>query len=339
MGNLGTNPWGFCINNKYFNHLEVVFMLRTNGSIRGTANALYGEAYANIQKLAEVRTAEVLAVKGKDVTTGIETVSKVLGAIAVTITAANYEGVSFPKFLDTVSAAGETLTAVKVTVKSKLKDTRKFKASKVIDIDDNFVLEVGKFYLDSVTSMFYQDMANDNIAELNAKLDAICEEAGIPSKIAFACGVDNGGMIVSISDDKVVFNATLAAAFRVSEYALMQGGDAYNDLVATKSAENFVAAVKAAQTTPLIVKARIDVVNYFTEIKPRKKVAKLIRDNYHKQAKYLTSAGVGYVAAVYEDKKVFGIVEKKESGELVTVLSAFDTDTCASVDVDIKTLI
>ena len=52
-----------------------------------------------------------------------------------------------------------------------------------------------------------------------------------------------------------------------------------------------------------------------------------------------TDGEYDYEETVAALKRVFGIVEKAEDGTLKTVLSAFDAETCAAVDVDILTLV
>ena len=77
-----------------------------------------------------------------------------------------------------------------------------------------------------------------------------------------------------------------------------------------------------------------------TGVSTKKRVVKLIRNAYHKQAKHIgEKAGIGYVMAETDGKTVFGIVAKDEEGKFSPVLSAFDIETCASVDVDICTLV
>ena len=314
--------------------------MRTNSNIKNDANAIYTAAMEGIKVIAEVKADTVAKAKGMPAADGLAIIGDVVSSIENQVIAANNNGVSVPKFLSSCVCVGTTLDEVVITVKSRLKAVKKFKQSTSVKVDENFIINAGKAYLNAAIAMFYQAEADANIEELNAKIAGVLEDAGVDTVIAFECKPENSNLIVSIEDKKIVFNASLDSSLRVSDQPILQGGDEYNDYVAKKAADELVEAIKAAQTTPLIVKAQLDIVKSMTGVSTKKRVVKLIRNAYHKQAKHIgEKAGIGYVLAETDGKTVFGIVAKDEEGKFSPVLSAFDIETCASVDVDICTLV
>lgn len=315
--------------------------MRTNSIIKNDAKVIYAQALANIERLAEVKSSVVKEAKNMPFEEGFEALATVLVGIKSMIVAANSDGVVVPKFLDSCKCTGSSLDTVDIIIKSRLKDVKKFKQVTEVKVDDDFIINAGKAYLDSAIDMYYLAEADRNISALNDKIKEISEEAGIKATIAFDCRPENSNLVLSITDEVVTFNASIDAALRVLELPIMQSGNEYNELVAVKAQTELVDALKAAQTTPLIVKAQLPIVKEVTGVSTKKRVVKLIRDSYHKQAKYLGTAkkGIGYVDAEHDGKRVFGIVEKAEDGTLKTVLSAFDVETCAAVDIDILTLV
>lgn len=315
--------------------------MRTNSAIRNDAKVIYEQASANIEKLAEVKSGVVKEAKNMELQEGLNAIATVLSGIRAMVVAANNNGVVVPKFLDSCTCSGTTLDSVTITIKSRLKAVKKFKQVTEVKVDDDFIINAGKAYLDSAINMYYQGEADRNIDTLNEKIREISDEAGLKATIAFDCRPENPNLVLSINDEVVTFNASIETALRVAELPIMHSGNEYNELVAAKAQGELVDALKAAQTTPLIVKAQLPIVKEITGVSTKKRVVKLIRGSYHKQAKFLGSAktGFGYVDADYNGTRVFGIVEKGEDGELSTVLSAFDAETCAAVDVDILTLV
>lgn len=315
--------------------------MRTNSVIKNDAKVIYAQASANLEKFAEVKSNVVKEAKNMELKAGLDSLATVLAGIRSIVVAANSDGVVVPKFLDSCTCTGDKLDSVTITIKSRLKEVKKFKQVTEVKVNDDFILNAGKAYLDSALDMYYIGEADRNIDALNAKIKEISEEAGLKATIAFDCRPEDSNVILNITDEVVTFNASIETALRVAELPIMQEGNEYNELVAAKAQAELVDALKAAQTTPLIVKAQLPLVKEITGVSTKKKVVKLIRGSYHKQAKYLgtAKAGLGYVDAEYNGGRVFGIVEKGEDGELKTVLSAFDADTCTAVDVDILTLI
>ena len=315
--------------------------MRTNSIIKNDAKVIYAQASANLEKLAEVKSNVVKEAKNMELKAGLDSLATVLSGIRSIVVAANSDGVVVPKFLDSCTCSGTTLDSVTITIKSRLKEVKKFKQVTEVKVDDDFIINAGKAYLDSAIDMYYKGEADRNIDALNAKIKEISEAAGLKATIAFDCRPENANLILNINDEVVTFNASIETALRIAELPIMQSGNEYNDLVAAKAQGELVDALKAAQTTPLIVKAQLPIVKEITGVSTKKRVVKLIRGSYHKQAKFLGSAktGYGYVDAEYNGTRVFGIVEKGEDGQLSTVLSAFDAETCAAVDVDILTLV
>lgn len=208
-------------------------------------------------------------------------------------------------------------------------------------LDDDFVINMGTAYLDSLFEMFYIELAMENVEELNDILAEITKENEIPYTIKFIIDHTADSPIASITDDEVVFNAGISEALGLSSLGLLQSGDDYNDLVRTNATNELVAVLKAAQTTPQLIKSKVKVINALLDLPTRKKASKIIRETYHRQARYLNKVkkGVGYyldkVKVNDEEIEVFSLVEKAEGGEMTVILKPFDTKTLYNVDIDV----
>lgn len=315
--------------------------MRTNSTIKNDAKVIYAEAMEGIERLASIKADVVKTAQSQDLETGVNTLAGILSDIKTIVIAADSNYVTVPDFLDSCRVTGSTLDEVTIIIKSRLKAVKKFRQETTVKVNDDFIINAGKAYLDSAIAMYYQNEADANIKALNDKIAEISEEAGLSTTITFDCRPDNANLVLAITNEVVTFNASLESAFRIAELPIMQGGDEYNDLVAAKAQEELVDAIKGSQTTPLIVMNRLPLVKEVTGISTKKRVVKLIRGSYHKQAKYLESAksGLGYVDTEVDGVRVFGIVEKTEDGTMKVVLNPFNAETCASVDVDLLKLI
>lgn len=315
--------------------------MRSNSEIKKIASGIYAEAASGLNNLIKVKAPIVATLKGVDIDEGLKTVGGLIDSIEAIIKAPMVDGVSLPAFLSKCTASGDTLTEVTVRISSKLKATTKFKRTIDIAVDEDLIENIARFYIDCLLDMYYIEQAEENIAELNAKVAEICAENEIPYTFEFKCDVSTDAVILYIDNEKVVFNASISRAHEISGLGLFQSGDEYNDLIAREATESLVKSLKAVQTTPQLIKGKVDIITECTGVSTKKRASKLIRGSYHRKAQYLgqVKAGVGYfnetVDVNGEQVEIFALVEKSADGELKVVLNPFDIKTLFTVDYDV----
>lgn len=315
--------------------------MKSNASICAARDGLYAQVTEYISKLATVNEAKVKGLKKAKTAEIAGVVSDLMSDFENGFKASIVEGISLPAYLAKFSYDDvEKITEFTLSIRSKLKAGVKYKKDWVIAVDENMITKMGEAYITSLYEMFYNELACENVDALNARLAEICEAEGIANNFKFAV-VDDDCVVVSITDDMVVFNADRNQAMSISDLGIFQSGDEYRDLICSEAVAKLVASVKACQTTVQLIKGNIDIVKMVTNSSTKKRASKLIRDSYHRKAENLdkVKAGVGYYEAEVkidgEDAKIFSLVEKAEDGTLSVVLKPFNVATNFTVDYDV----
>lgn len=315
--------------------------MKTNTKIYELANEMYAQASEGITKLQEEQKDLIKTIQTDDIDSALEKLGLVINCIASKLRCVAAEEAQFPGFLTKFSTTDvETLKEIELTVSSKLKAERKFKERKNILVDDNFVANAGEFVINVLFSAYYTEEAYANITAVNERLEEIYAENEITKKVLF--GVDaSAGRVISIDNDVVVLNAEIEKALEASKIGVMVAGDEYSELVREEATKKFVDVMKTVSITPEIIKKNIDVVASLLDLRTKKHANKIIREGYHKQAKYLKDAtsGVGYVSEKVGEANVFALVVKNEAGDFEVVLNPFNADTLEPVDVNVVDLI
>lgn len=312
--------------------------MRTNNEITGIANEMYAQAMTGVTRLHEENKELVKTILTDSVDSALEKVGLLINYIGSELKGINVEGVSFAGFLTKYGTfCQDELTEIELTVSSKLKAERKFKTKEVVAVNEDFILTTGKVFIDTLFSALYTELAGENIAFLNAKLEEIYAENGIEKKVLFAVEPDNTSRVISIDNDVVVLNADLSKALDVSNLGVLSEGDEYDNYVYEEASKKLVDTMRTVVITPEILKKRIDVVDSLLDLKTKKHANKIIREGYHKQAIYLkdSKSGVGYYNEKVDDVNVFALLKKTEDGNFEVVLNPFDADNLVSVDVDV----
>lgn len=315
--------------------------MRANADIKRIAASIYNQGLESVKGIAELRSARVEAMKTMQVDEALSAGSELMSQVEAVIDNASEDGVFLPKYLSRLVAREGADDRLVVTIRSKLNAAYKYRKDTEVMLDEDFVINMGTAYLDSLFEMFYIELAMENVEELNDILAEITKENEIPYTIKFVIDHTADSPIASITDDEVVFNAGISEALGLSSLGLLQSGDDYNDLVRTNATNELVAVLKAAQTTPQLIKSKVKVINALLDLPTRKKASKIIRETYHRQARYLNKVkkGVGYyldkVKVNDEEIEVFSLVEKAEGGEMTVILKPFDTKTLYNVDIDV----
>lgn len=315
--------------------------MRTNKDIVRIADGINEEAVNNIDKLAEARKATVAEMAGKPAKEVIGAVTEIIAGIEASVASPRVDGVGFPTYLSKVTYEDNDSSEVTITIRTKLKSTYKYRKDVTVALDEEFIENVGKAYIDALFDMFYIDEATQNVEALNAKIASIIEENEIPYSFSFAVDTNSTAIVLSVNDNEVVFNASVPRAHDIASLPIFKSGDEYNDLICKEATYNLVAALKSIQTPVQLIKGGVDIIKEVTGVSTKKRASKLIRDSYHRQAKFLgkVKTGVGYYNETVningEDVEVFALVSKAEDGTIALVLSPFDVKTLYKVDYDV----
>lgn len=315
--------------------------MRTSKDIVRIADGIYAEAVNNVNKLAEVRKGVVASIAGKPAEEVINTVTELIDGIETGVKAPNVDGVKLPAYLSKVTYEADGSSEVTITVRTKLKSVYKYRKDAVVALDEDFIVNAGKVYIDALFDMFHIDEAMQNIEALNAKIAGIIEENEIPYSFSFVVDANSSATVLSVNDNEVVFNASITRAQDIASLAIFREGSEYNNLIRQEATDNLVAALKSIQTPVQLIKGNVALIKEVTGVSTKKRASKLIRDSYHRQAKFLgkVKTGVGYfdetVKINGEDVEVFALVSKAEDGTIALVLSPFDVKTLYKVDYDV----
>lgn len=315
--------------------------MRTSKDIVRIADGIYAEAVNNVNKLAEVRQGVVASIAGKPAEEVINTVTELIDGIETGVKAPNVDGVKLPAYLSKVTYEADGSSEVVITVRTKLKSAYKYRKDAVVALDEDFIVNAGKVYIDALFDMFHIDEAMQNIEALNAKIAGIIEENEIPYSFSFVVDANSSATVLSVNDNEVVFNASITRAQDIASLAIFREGSEYNNLIRQEATDNLVAALKSIQTPVQLIKGNVALIKEVTGVSTKKRASKLIRDSYHRQAKFLgkVKTGVGYfdetVKINGEDVEVFALVSKAEDGTIALVLSPFDVKTLYKVDYDV----
>lgn len=315
--------------------------MRTSQEIKAIADGIYTEVSEGLASLTEVKKSAVEAMLGKSGDEKLADIVSLVSDIEAVLKAPAVDGVSLPPYLAKLTYEDGNLDSVTVIVRTKLKSTYKYRKDTTVAVDADFIANVGQAYVTALYDMFYIEQANANVEALNEKVGEILQQAEVPYSFRFAVDTETDAMVLSINDSEVVFNANIARAHDVSSLGIFKSGDEYDNIVRESSTEKIITALKAAQTPVQLIKGNVPIIKDVTGVSTKKRASKLIRDSYHRKAKYLggTKAGVGYydetVSIDGNDVNVFAIVSKAEDGELSVVLSPFDVKTLYNVDFDV----
>lgn len=315
--------------------------MRTNKEIVKIAEGIYDEAVNNIDKLAEARKDTVAEIIGKPAKDVIDTVANLIAGVEASVNSPRVDEVGLPAYLSKTTYEESDASEVTITIRTKLKSSYKYRKDVVVALDEDFIYNAGKAYIDALFDMFHIDAATENVEALNAKIATIITENEIPYTFSFEVDANSSATVLSVNDNEVVFNASIPRAQDIASLAIFKSGDEYNDLICKEATDSLVAALKSIQTPVQLIKGGVDLIKEVTGVSTKKRASKLIRDSYHRQAKFLgkVKSGIGYydetVSINGEDVNVFALVSKAEDGAITLVLSPFDVKTLSKVDYDV----
>lgn len=315
--------------------------MRTNQEIKQIADGIYKEVTEGLSTLYDVKKPVVAAMLEKSGDERLEAITSLVADVEAIVKAPRVDGIGLPAYLSKVTYEDGNLSAVTITVRTKLKSSYKYRKDTVVAVDEDFVVNAGDAFVTPLYDMFYIEQANENVVALNEKVAEIVAQAEVPYSFRFDVDAESDAMVLAINDSEVVFNANISKMHDISRMGIFKSGDEYDNIVCSATTEKIITALKAAQTPVQLIKANVPIIKDVTGVSTKKRASKIIRGSYHRQAKYLggTKSGIGYfdetVKINGEDVDVFALVAKAEDGEITVVLSPFDVKTLYNVEFDV----
>ena len=313
-------------------------MLRGKKEIEEIVSVAYNKMVEDCTKFAELNKT-IQAGTTEEVMTKV---SELISSIGVLVRGASacLEDATLPEFLHSYTGyeGNGTLAEIDLTVKTKLKAVNSYKLVQRIAVDENLVVNCINTFLSAITTIFYMELAQDNLDALNEKVTGLVASEGLPFEFGFV--LSDTGLVSEITDTKVVFNVSLERALEIQSLPVFSNGTEYSNICAESESEALVEGLKSVQTTTQLLKAPIKLIQTVCNSKSKKRADILIRQTYHKQAKFLANAkaGIGYVEEEVEVNgekvSIFALV-KKSGGEFTVELSPFDINLLVNVDYDV----
>lgn len=319
-----------------------VFSMRKKSEIIRISNGLYGALTDKLASAPAVSEIDVKAIKKASFDKAHETVEAAKNTIDTIVKGVDFEGVFSNQFLTSMKSyeLDGKLDYIELTIKSRLKAEYPYRHAVTIKCDDNLIKTMCETYAYALIQLLYVDFAGENIKEANSVIAGLIAENEIPFTFEFTIS-DKSAMINSITDSKVVFNASIENAFELSRNPLFQSGDEYSDRVRETAVTALVERLKSVQTTTQLIKAGVDIIVELTGVKTKKRADKLIRQTYHKKAEHFNAVktGIGYYEGTAkvdgEETEIFALLEKKEDGTIEVILAPFDIKTLFTVKADV----
>ena len=295
----------------------------------------------SVEKIKDVKESMIETIMtSKDIDVVKQNINYLVKDVDTIYTAQVVNGISLPQRIVKVQYDGGMEFVL--ILRSKLKAETKYMQKKEIRFTKNMLYDISDFFAEFLTDLFLIEVANENVGILNEKIKEICKDFKIP----YTFGLDiipEAGVpyVTKITDNEVRYSVDILNAKYLSELPLLQSGDRIKDLGQKDAQDDLVTTLYSIQTTPQLIKSKIDLIKQVTGVATKKHANKIIRECYHRNAKYLDSLKTGdaYFSNIVmidgEEVNVFAIIHKDIDGTLSVLLHPFDIDTLFNVDFDV----
>ena len=290
------------------------------------------KAYALFEKIAERCNIDVMMENNDPdgVVRSVETIQEVMiGSIP--------EGIAVPKVTRYVSSLGadESISVINIRLTNRVNSDKKW-AYPFTAIKGNATKKVFDFMLAVYTALIVDILVSENLVKVNDVIMQLTAEAGVEYgiRVVSALGAD-GNKIKFISDDEIVFVADEERAFELDDIVVLLDGatDTVSEDMIQANYMQLVEELRTAQTTTQLVGMQGGLlIAYVCDISKRIKPITLIKKVSSKNVFKLTSSKD--TVAYYNKDKVFALIAQR-GGMKEVILSPFDVDTLANVDVDV----
>ena len=295
----------------------------------------------SVEKIKDVKESMIETIMtSKDIDVVKQNINYLVKDVDTIYTAQVVNGISLPQRIVKVQYDGGMEFVL--ILRSKLKAETKYMQKKEIRFTKNMLYDISDFFAEFLTDLFLIEVANENVGILNEKIKEICKDFKIPYTFGFDIIPEAGvPYVTKITDNEVRYSVDILNAKYISELPLLQSGDRIKDLGQKDAQDDLVTTLYSIQTTPQLIKSKIDLIKQVTGVATPKHANTLITECYHRNAKYLDSLKTGdaYFSNIVmidgEEVNVFAIIHKDIDGTLSVLLHPFDIDTLFNVDFDV----
>lgn len=291
-------------------------------------------AVEKMKKVKHLTLSELITSDDEDILYN-DIVSLVNGVNTI-YTAQIVDDISLPQRIVKVNYDRSNKREFVLVLRSKLKAQTKYIMKRTLQITKNLIDDINAVFAEFLSDLFLIEVANENVNELNEKLRKFCKEY-LPYVIQFDINPEAVNYVTQISDDEIHFSVDIANAKYIYDLGFMS-----KDVeIETEASSDLLNSLLSVQTTTQLVKAKVDLIKRVTGIATKKHANKILRECYHRNAKYLDSLKTGdaYFSNIVkidgEDVDVFAIIHKDIDGTLSVRLHPFDIDTLFNVDFDV----
>lgn len=291
-------------------------------------------AVEKMKKVKHLTLSELITSDDEDILYN-DIVSLVNGVNTI-YTAQIVDDISLPQRIVKVNYDRSNKREFVLVLRSKLKAQTKYIMKRTLQITKNLIDDINAVFAEFLSDLFLIEVANENVNELNEKLRKFCKEY-LPYVIQFDINPEAVNYVTQISDDEIHFSVDIANAKYIYDLGFMS-----KDVeIETEASSDLLNSLLSVQTTTQLVKAKVDLIKRVTGIATKKHANKILRECYHRNAKYLDSLKTGdaYFSNIVmidgEEVNVFAIIHKDIDGTLSVLLHPFDIDTLFNVDFDV----
>lgn len=144
-----------------------------------------------------------------------------------------------------------------ITVRNKLGDDVSYKAKETFKFDNDGILNMINFYIDSLVQVYYREFSNVNIVALNDVMKVICANAGLDFTIQFAQkpATLKEGYIKTISDKEVVLYMPTDVAMDAISLSMLPIGESYADSIVETKQAKFIEKLQGITSVVMLLKS------------------------------------------------------------------------------------
>ena len=306
-------------------------------SAKKVASELYNEALRVIEDVSAKSKKSLADFLNADDESVLDAAQVLIDRVDATMRTVSVDNVYFTDFTERYSM--DSANNVIITISTRIRHEFRYKRVFTIARNENFVIELGKAFADTLYNLYLITSAKVNAADANKQLAEALVDC--PFKFSFDVDFTTDAVVLGITDDSVVYNLTVEQGLKVGDLPLFKDSTSFDAFTRDYYIQTIIEGFAGVQTPVQLLKAKLRLFVDIYDAPFRRRADKMIRMSYHRKAENLDKVreGVGYLSKKVningEDVEIFALVGKAADGELSVVLSPFNIKTLDTVDYDV----
>lgn len=296
-------------------------------------------AFANNARSNAKETLADLDIVGFMQKGNIDLVRECVNKIKATVDMSIPGTIAIPKYSLYLSATGteeDEISLISITITQRINSEKEFKFKTIVTQEDT-VNAVLSFLIAVYTELIVDELADENIAEVNALIAGITKEAGISYEVSIVSSLGNEGKVIAyLGDDMVQFVANEERIFDLDDILVLQEAtELISEEDIAKAKQSLVDEFATLQTPEQLIQAYGGaLIGYVCDINKRVKPLNLIKKVSNRNVMKVLGNKDCLTYYYNEEKGIFSIIAKRGS-DLEVVLSPFDVNTFRKVDFNV----